>query len=271
MTRYSRLRQLVFLGGLVAAGASALLAAPGSATIVCPKGTTPPSPYCTNVPPIAITGNASHVRATSARLNGVAGPNVRGGDITRYFFEYGTTIAYGSQTHPGTIGSCPYGITPPSPYCRVPKKRRVSADVWKLTPCTTYHFQLVAHNPDGLADGGDNAFTTRFAPPLADMFAPGDVRAGNSFSLELKLRYDTESVTALVARTHHDTVESIDFGPLSAGRHSETITAPGKKGNYVLAVLAKLSCGEQSAEQRLRVDEPNASSPGHHRRSHAAR
>lgn len=253
MTRYSRLRWPALLGGLVALGASALLAAPGSATIVCPQGVKPPSPYCTNVPPIAITRNANHVRATSARLNGVAGPNVRGGDITQYFFEYGTTTAYGSTTPQGTIGSCPSGISPPSPYCSVPKKRRVSADISNLTPCTTYHFQLVATNPDGTTNGGDNTFTTDFAPPLAGVFAPDEVRRGDTFNVDFRLRFDTDSVTILIARGFGDVVESATFPALSAGRYSEPITAPQRRGNYFLVVVAKSSCGKQVVVQRLRV------------------
>ena len=251
MTRYSH-RKWVAFAGLVTAGATAVLAAPGGATIVCPQGTKPPSPYCTNVPPTATTGNATHVRATSATLKGVAGPNVRGGDITRYFFEYGTTPAYGSQTRPRTIGRCPHGISPPSPYCKVPKRQRVSADISNLTPCTTYHFQLFATNPDGSADGGDNTFTTRFAPPLTDVFAPDEVRRGDPFGVTFRIRYDTEMVTILIA-AHGNVVESASFGPLSAGWHSETITAPSAKGSYTLVVVAKLSCGRQSVEQRLRV------------------
>ena len=253
MTRHSHLNGLVLLAGLVAVCASGLLAASGSATIVCPQGIKPPSPYCVNVPPIAITRNASHVRATSATVNGVAGPNVRGGDITQYFFEYGTTTAYGSQTRTGTIGRCPFGITPPSPYCNVPKRQRVSAGVSNLTPCTTYHFQLVATNPDGSADGGDNTFMTGFAPPLTDVLAPDEVRVGDTFRVAFRIRYDTDSVNMLIA-THGNVVESASFGPLSAGWHSETITAPSEKGNYTLVVLAKLSCGRQSVEQRLRVE-----------------
>ena len=252
MTRYLHLRWLVLVCGLVAACASALLAAPGSATMVCPQGVKPPSPYCTDVPPIAITRNATHVRATSARLNGVAGPNVRNGDVTQYFFEYGTTTAYDSQTNPGTIGSCPPGIDPPSPYCKVPKKRRVSADIYKLTPCTTYHFQLVAQNNDGLTNGGDNWFTTGFSPPLTDLFAPNEVRAGDTFRVAFRLRYDTDSVTILIA-THRKVEEVFSLGPLSAGWHSETITAPTRKGNYDLVVLANLSCGRQTVAQPLRV------------------
>jgi hypothetical protein len=271
MTGYSRVRWLALLGGLTAACASALLAAPGGATIVCPKGNKPPSPYCTNVPPIAITRNATHVRATSATLTGVAGPNVRGGDITRYFFEYGTTTAYGSTTPEGTVGSCPFGITPPSPYCRVPKRQRVSADISELTPCTTYHFQLEATNPDGSTDGGDNTFTTRFAPPLTDVFAPSEVRGGDVFRVLFGLRYDTDSLTILIATRHGDVVESVSFGPLSAGRQSETITAPTKRGNYVLVVVAQLSCGRQHVVQPLRVDEHGKFGGGGGRRRHDQR
>jgi hypothetical protein len=271
MSRYSHVKWLALLGGSVAVCASLLLAAPGGATIVCPQGVKPPSPYCVNVPPTATTGNATHVRATSATLNGVAGPNVRGGDITRYFFEYGTTTAYGSQTRQGTIGSCPFGIAPPSPYCRVPKKQRVSANIWDLAPCTTYHFQLVATNPDGSSNGGDNTFTTRFAPSLAYVFAPNDVRGGDRFGVEFGLRYDTDSVTALITTPYGNVVESVNSGPLSPGWHSETLTAPSFRGNYILTVVARLGCGKQRVEQRLRVDNRGfgggGGPPGHHLRS----
>jgi hypothetical protein len=254
MTRHSHLKWLVLLAGLVAACASGLLAASGSATIVCPQGIKPPSPYCVNVPPIAITRNANRVGATSATLNGVAGPNVKGGDITRYYFEYGTTTAYGSQTRPGTIGRCPFGITPPSPYCNVPKKQRVSADVFRLAPCTTYHFQLVAKNPDGVADGGDNTFTTRYAPSLSGVFAPNSVRSGDQFRVFFGLRYDADSVTILIAAPYGGVLQSVNLGSLSAGRYSQTLTAPNRRGDYLLVVLAKGSCGRESVVQRLRVD-----------------
>ena len=189
MTRYSHLRWLPALGGLVAAGVLVLSAAPSSATIVCPTGIKPPSPYCTNVPPTATTGKATEVKGTSATLNGVAGPNVSGGDITQYYFEYGRTTNYGSTTPPGTIGSCPSGISPPSPYCNVPKTEPVSARISNLTPCTAYHFQLVATNSDGTAKGGDQKFKTGFAPPIAFVSAPRSVRAGRRFQVKFTLSY----------------------------------------------------------------------------------
>src|SRR5690349_16135738 len=187
MVRYLHLKWLAPVAGLAAAGVIALSAAPTGATIVCPKGVKPPSSYCTNVPPTATTGKATRVKTTSATLNGVAGPNVAGGDITQYFFQYGETKQYGSQTPPGTIGSCPSGITPPSPYCNVPKTKKVSADVSNLAPCTTYHFRLVATNSDGTATGHDSTFTTKFSRPLKKVKAPHKVRAHRPFHVHFTL------------------------------------------------------------------------------------
>jgi hypothetical protein len=161
MTRYSQLRRLTALGGLVAAGVLAVSAVPTAATIVCPNGIQPPSPYCTNVPPTARTLPATNITSTSAQLNGRAGPNVQGGDITHYLFQYGRTRFYRERTPTGTIGSCPAGIAPPSPYCNVPKKQLVLADISDLSPCTNYHFRIVVWNSDGSFRGADRAFRTR--------------------------------------------------------------------------------------------------------------
>jgi hypothetical protein len=161
MTRYSQLRRLMVLGGLVAAGVLAVAAVPSGATIICPPGAPSTSPYCTNVPPIAITLRATDVRRHSAQLNGLAGPDVRGGDLTQYYFEYGTTRFYGSQTPTGTIGKCPPGDTASSSYCIVPKIRFVWAPISGLYPCTRYHFIIVASNSDGTSWGQDRVFRTR--------------------------------------------------------------------------------------------------------------
>ena len=254
MTRYSHLRWLAPLGGLVAAGLIALSAAPASSTVVCPTGITPPSPYCTNVPPTATTGSATNVGAKKATLNGVAGPNVSGGDITQYFFKYGKTTNYSSQTPTGTIGSCPVGISPPSPYCNVPKTQNVSANISGLSPCTRYHFQLFASNSDGSAQAGDQTFATAFAPPLTNVNAPSKVNAGRRFKVKFALKYDTKRVTIAIRRGKHGpVVTSTSFGPLAPGRHSVTLRAPHKRGNYFLEIIARLSCGSQTFSQKLKV------------------
>ena len=65
------LRRLVSLGTLVVAAVVAFSAIPTGATIVCPQGVKPPSPYCMNVPPTAVTRSATHVGGKSATLNGL--------------------------------------------------------------------------------------------------------------------------------------------------------------------------------------------------------
>jgi hypothetical protein len=249
MTRYSHLMWLAGLGGLLVAGVLALSAVPSHATIVCPNGIKPPSPYCTNVPPTATTGNPTKVKGTSATLNGVAGPNVAGGDITQYYFEYGRTAQYGFQTPPGTIGSCPAGISPPSPYCNVPKTQPVSAAISNLTPCTAYHFQLVASNPDGTALGGDVRFNTSFAPPIGVFAAPTRVRAGRRFNVRFSLRYAAK-VKIQIARRFGGPVVTYSYGTLRPGRYARTIRAPRRGGNYTLSLIAKVSCGQQRVSQK---------------------
>lgn len=186
-------------------------------------------------------------------LNGGAGPNVSGGGITQYFFKYGPTSCYGSRTPTGTIGSCPVGISPPSPYCNVPKTQNVSANISGLSPCTTYHFQLFATNPDGSAAGGDQTFTNAFAPPLTNVNAPSWVNAGRRFKVRFALRYKTRRVRIVIRRKNGAVVSSTMLGPLAPGRHSVTLRAPNRRGNYILQVSAKLSCGSRTVSQRLKV------------------
>jgi hypothetical protein len=252
MTKYWNLRWLVALGGLLAAGVLVVSAAPTEATIVCPVGIKPPSKYCSNVPPVATSTAATKVTGTGATLNGVAGPNVTGGDITQYYFEYGRTASYGSQTPPGTIGSCPAGISPPSQYCNVPKTQPVSAKISGLTPCTAYHFQLVATNPDGSANGGDVKFTTGFAAPISSFSAPTKVKARHKFNVKFVLHYAAK-VKIQIARKFGGPVVTYTYNGLRAGRHTLTIKAPGRAGNYTLSVIAKLSCGQQRITQKLTV------------------
>jgi hypothetical protein len=265
MSRYLHLRLLASVGGLLAASVVALSAAPASATIVCPSGVTPPSPYCTDVPPVANTHNAGGIRGHSAILFGVAGPNVSGGDITHYFFEWGTTDAYGNETPLGTIGSCPAGVTPPSPYCDVPKTQKVSADLSNLAICTTYHFQLVAFNPDGMAMGGDRTFTTKSSNPLKSVTAPHKVKAGQDFDVHFIL-HDVATVKIVIRNKQGQAVVTRNLGTLGGGKYTRTITAPSQKGKYTLQVVATQSCGQQEFSSPLKVQQ--ASKSHHTNKSH---
>ncbi|MFC1882956.1 S8 family serine peptidase, partial [Thermodesulfobacteriota bacterium] len=99
-----------------------------------------------NLPPVlkVTTGLASSVTTNSAALNGTINPN---GISTTYYFEYGTTISYGSKTIETTAGSGTNDVT-------------VSADLTGLSDDTTYHFRLVAENSGRAVYGVDATFTT---------------------------------------------------------------------------------------------------------------
>src|SRR3954447_26612894 len=117
--------------------------------------------------PAATTGGAANVTFSSARVNGSVDPN---GSPTRYYFQYGTTKAYGTQTAPTPVGS---GQSPV----------RVSVDLSGLAPATRYHYRIVAQGA-GTALGGDRTFTTRKQPLGVSLAAsPNPIFAGGSTNL----------------------------------------------------------------------------------------
>jgi YVTN family beta-propeller protein len=101
------------------------------------------------VPPTATTGSATSMTSSSATLNGTVNPN---GASTNYYFEYGLTTSYGSNTTSTSVGS---GTT------AVP----VSDGISGLSPGNTYHFRIVATNAGGTNFGSDQTFTTGIDPP----------------------------------------------------------------------------------------------------------
>jgi phosphodiesterase/alkaline phosphatase D-like protein len=103
-------------------------------------GTAPPPPPA----PTATTGSAD-VNGASATLSGSVNPN---GVSTSYYFEFGTTAAYGQQTPPQSAGSGSSAVS-------------VSGSLSGLAANTTYHYRLVAAGPNGaFAIGADRTFTT---------------------------------------------------------------------------------------------------------------
>ncbi len=92
----------------------------------------------------ASTGPATSIDSTAATLNGTVTP---GGQDTSYRFEYGLSNIYDHTTPVVDAGN---GSATQS----------VSAAITGLTASTLYHFHVVATNPSGTFDGGDNTFTT---------------------------------------------------------------------------------------------------------------
>ncbi len=104
-------------------------------------------------PPSAITGEAIEVTATSATITGTLTPNGLPGG---YVFELGADTTYGTRI---------FGETAPQP-----AGQPLRLTLTGLLPGTTYHYRLVASNPDGTSTGADETFTT---PAFPSQIAPG--------------------------------------------------------------------------------------------------
>ena len=100
--------------------------------------------FSTALQPVVRTDPARDVTTTTATLTGSVDPRTR---ATSWWFEYGTTTAYGSRTPSRNAGS---GAS----------SRAVSAPVTGLRPGTVYHFRLVARNDAGTSRGTGLSFTT---------------------------------------------------------------------------------------------------------------
>jgi hypothetical protein len=104
--------------------------------------------FTTSSAPLAVTADATAIAVTTATLRGQVTPN---GLATTWWFEYGTSTAYGSKTASRSAGS---GTS----------ARAVSDGITRLTAGRSYHFRLVAQNSSGRVYGADRSFTTVGAP-----------------------------------------------------------------------------------------------------------
>jgi len=108
--------------------------------------------FTTAVPaPTVSTGAATLLSSSRARLAGSVNPN---GGATSYWFEYGTTTAYGQQTAAASAGSA----SASSP---------VQVELTGLAPATSYHYRLVAQNSGGTSVGANRQVTMPSPIPLA--------------------------------------------------------------------------------------------------------
>ena len=118
--------------------------------------------------PAATTGTVAKLTFSSVRLRGSVDPNKQN---TTYYFQYGTTIALGTQT-----ASFPAGNGDKAVPARI--------DVTGLAPATKYFYRLVAHNNSGTALGKRRAFTTKKQPlGLSLVATPNPVPAKNTATL----------------------------------------------------------------------------------------
>jgi hypothetical protein len=119
--------------------------------------------------PSASTGAARAVSYATATLTGSINP--RGQDTT-YFFQYGSTRAYGALTAVADAGA---GL----------RTVHVSLAVAGLQPLTRYHFRLIAVNASGASNGQDEAFTTAKVPLSLQILAtPNPVPFGGTATVQ---------------------------------------------------------------------------------------
>jgi hypothetical protein len=99
----------------------------------------------------------SNVTATTAVLHGTVDP---GGTKTQYWFEVGTTTAYGTATQPASSGTAD-------------RAAAVVRAIDRLVAGTTYHVRLVASRDGPAVQGADTTFTTAAAPSGSPGASPG--------------------------------------------------------------------------------------------------
>ena len=106
-------------------------------------------------PPTAYTGEATQLTTSSAVLKGAVYP---GGQQTSYYFQYGTSTAYGAQTPVATLDAGTQSIN-------------VVAPLSDLEAGATYHCRLVAVNAGGTALGQDRTFSVKKVPLVVQLDA----------------------------------------------------------------------------------------------------
>jgi len=94
--------------------------------------------------PTIVTNPPTNITTHSAIFNGTINPH---GISSSYYFEYGTTTSYGSQSPQKNINTGPTQIT-------------VSDTILNLQPATLYHHRIVCSNSAGTSRGDDRSFTT---------------------------------------------------------------------------------------------------------------
>jgi phosphodiesterase/alkaline phosphatase D-like protein len=118
-------------------------------------------------PPSVSTDSASSVTLSTATLTASIDPR---GQSTSYYFQYGTSKDYGTQTATASVGAGGNSV-------------RVAAALAGLTPRTAYHYRIVATNGSGTAAGADKTFTTSAPPRIGLVASPSALLFGQATSL----------------------------------------------------------------------------------------
>jgi hypothetical protein len=159
-------------------------------------------------PPTAETGAAKEETATTAKLTGMVNP---GGPTSEFWFKYGLTEGYGSETTHASAGS---GTSP----------REVAARAEGLQPHVTYHYRLFAHNAFGTTEATEaKELTTLSEAPLVS----GEQAVGI-----------TQTAATLEAQVNPNNEEAhyhIEYSSTSSSLSSGVTTVPALPGGVIVA------------------------------------
>ena len=164
--------------------------------------------FTTTAQPTAVTGSAMNVTKTSATVTGTVNPN---GAATTFFFQYGTSIVYGSTTSTRSAGSDT-------------SNHSESASISGLSPGKTYHFRIVAKNAAGTSYGADRTFTTP-KRPLTFSVSPSRTLAGTRVCFAFKASSNGHPVAGATVRLANQAARTSHAG-------TATICLTLQKGTY---------------------------------------
>jgi hypothetical protein len=178
----------------------------------------------TTAKPSASTGGVANVRGASATLNGGVNPN---GLPTEYFFQFGPTVAYGSETEAGALAA---GL--------------VTVKVGRLENGMQpgWHYRIVAKNELGETVGKDRVYALRTSKLKVTLDKPsGQHVIGGGATL-------TGGLTGAGAANHKVVLQAVPYpytgpfanvaGPLAAsasGRFSFTLSHLSSSSEYRVA------------------------------------
>lgn len=191
-------------------GASVVLATTAIATAAVLGATATAAP----VAPSVTTGTATAVSTTAETLLGTVNPS---GTATRYYFEYGTTTAYGSTTPSQSAGS---GASPVSE----------AASLSGVTPGTVYHYRIVAVSAGGTVDGADETFTAGGVSSVHVLGHEGFVSPGDVIGIQIGCFGGVTTCAGTFTVTSGSTQvgsHAFSIAPDSGGFHNFKLTSAG--------------------------------------------
>lgn len=192
-------------------GAAALSASASVATAAALFGATASA---APVAPTVTTSSAAAVATSSESVLGTVNPNA---SPTRYYFDYGTTTSYGSQTPVLDAGSGTTALTE-------------AASLNGLTPKTVYHYRIVAIGPGGTSDGSDQTFTAGGTSSVHVLGREGFVSPGNVIGIQIGCFGGVSTCAGNFTVTHGSTVvgqHGYSIAPESGGFQNFKLTPAG--------------------------------------------